>query len=934
VSRRRRDEEDEHLQYAEAAERQRKQKVSRGRKPAGMSLEDWQRELRRQYGREQNYTLENVGDHRLFSEFDVTNPDTERTYRVHIRGSEPGDNYCSCPDFASNNLGTCKHIEFTLATLERRRGAAKELRAGFQPEWSEVFLHYSARREVRFRPGSECPAELARVAAEFFDAEGVLLPDVHNRFEHFLRTAGELDTSCAATTTCSPSSPNCADAERRRQKVSEAFRAACGARRFAICSRSNCTTTRKKGCSSRRGPAAACSATRWGWASRSRHRRRRGDGPPLWRRARAHRLPHFLKHQWNARSSAAATVPCRSSTAAAPARAPVRRTELLQDHQLRYRLSRPRPHPGLEPDLVLLDEAQRIKNWDTRTARCVKRIQSPYALVLTGTPLENRLEELISIVQFVDPFRLGPTYKLLHDHQERDEFGKVVGYHDLDKIGKTLEPILLRRHKTDVLDQLPERLDTNLFVPMTDLQRRLHDESKDVIARIVNKWKIYGFLSESDQRKLMIALQRMRMSCDSAYLVDHTHDVGPKADEAITLLEEMLEDEGVKVVIFSQWLRMHELLVRRIKKRGWGHVLFHGGVPSGKRKDLIDRFCEDPECRLFLSTDSGGTGLNLQHASVVINMDLPWNPAVLEQRIGRVHRLGQVHPVRVVNFVAQGTIEEGMLSVIKFKKSLFAGVLDGGEKDVFLGGTKLNRFMETVEKVSSAIPEATLEDAEAAIGAEIHPDEEPQPRRGRSGRRGGRGAGSPYAAPAPMPAPAAGGATVPAADPWGSLLQAGLGLLQQLAGATRSGNGQTAGQPAAGNGAPSVIRRDESHRRDVSAAADTVAGGARTGRPGVGVAVAELAAGVRRHRRIRSASGVALTQPRSPNHSRSIHVTLTPRCPARRGHARRSGGSRGRRGGKVSFSWSKPSRCRIVACKSWTWTRFSTAWKPNSSVAP
>src|SRR5206468_5458043 len=133
-----------------------------------------------------------------------------------------------------------------------------------------------------------------------------------------------------------------------------------------------------------------------------------------------------------------------------------------------------------------------------------------------------------------------------------------------------------------------------------------------------------------------------------------------------------------------------------------------------KRKDLIDRFRDDPKCRAFLSTDAGGVGLNLQHASVVLNMDLPWNPAVPEQRIGRVHRLGQKHPVRVVNFVAQGTIEEGMLSVIKFKKSLFAGVLDGGEKDVFLGGTKLGRFMETVEKVSSAIPEATLEEAEAA----------------------------------------------------------------------------------------------------------------------------------------------------------------------------------------------------------------------------
>ena len=117
---------------------------------------------------------------------------------------------------------------------------------------------------------------------------------------------------------------------------------------------------------------------------------------------------------------------------------------------------------------MILDEAQRIKNWNTRTARSVKRIASPYALVLTGTPLENRLEELISIVQFVDRFRLGPTFRLLHEHQVRDDVGKVIGYRNLDRIGQTLgaDPACAGK-RTQVLDQLPERIDNNIFVPMT-----------------------------------------------------------------------------------------------------------------------------------------------------------------------------------------------------------------------------------------------------------------------------------------------------------------------------------------------------------------------------------------------------------------------------------------------------------------------------------
>ncbi len=261
----------------------------------------------------------------------------------------------------------------------------------------------------------------------------------------------------------------------------------------------------------------------------------------------------------------------------------------------------------------------------------------------------------------------------------------------------------------------------------------------------------------------------MRMSCDSSYLIDKKNDEGGKADEAAELLDEVFEQPDAKAVVFSQWLGMHELLRRRIEGRKWDHVLFHGGVPSPKRKGLVDHFREDPACRAFLSTDAGGVGLNLQHASVVLNMDLPWNPAVLEQRIGRVHRLGQTQPVRVVNFVAQGTIEEGMLSVLRFKKSLFAGVLDGGETEVFLGGSRLNKFMETVESTTKAIPEAMAEDAapEPAIQTAPAPEDETP-------------------------------AVTPPADPWAGLLQTGMALLQQFA-----------ARPTAGGGLASLVKRDE-----------------------------------------------------------------------------------------------------------------------------
>jgi superfamily II DNA/RNA helicase len=373
-----------------------------------------------------------------------------------------------------------------------------------------------------------------------------------------------------------------------------------------------------------------------------------------------------------------------------------------------------------------------------------------------------------------------------------DDSGRVVGYRNLDSIGRTLAPVLIRRTKNEVLKELPQRIERLLVLPMTDPQMVIHVENQETVARIVARWRKHGFLSEADQRRLTIALQYMRMSCDSTYLVDQQTDFGVKADECAALLDEMLEERGAKVVIFSQWVRMHELLAGRLSKRERGFVLFHGGVPGPQRKDLIARFREDDDCRVFLSTDSGGVGLNLQHASAVFNMDLPWNPAVLEQRIGRVHRLGQQRPVQVVNFVSENTIEHGMLNVLKFKKSLFAGVLEGGETEIFLGGTRLKTFMDSVQQVTASVPPTQ------AIPLPQIDQEQLPPEPSRPDRRtptDGQARPSPEATPTP-----------PQAQVWADLISAGRSLLDGIARAVLP----PSEGPATARASGASIERDES----------------------------------------------------------------------------------------------------------------------------
>ena len=683
-------------------------KISCLRKPEEMTLQQWQIALRKEFGVKQNFRLKNIGDEPIFSEFTVVNPQTRREYRVAIRGQNCGDNFCSCPDFALNTLGTCKHIEFTLAKLRAKRIGKKALAQVFYPAYSEVYVRYGAKREVVFKPGTECPSFLRKLAGRYFDNTGVLLPEAYLKFEDFLKSARSFkhDLRCYEDTVAF-----IAEVRDRRilaKRIDNLYGDGIKSRSFGNLLKVSLYPYQRQG---------ALFAAK---AGRSLLADDMGLGKTIQAIAAVEILskavgvervliisPTSLKHQW------------KQEIGKFSLRDAVVVEGLLAQRMMRYASDSFYKITNYDvvfrdrdlirrwnPDVIILDEAQRIKNWKTRTAKSVKLLESKYAIVLTGTPLENRLEELHSIVEFVDRFRLGPMFNFLAQHQHLDEHGKVVGYKDLAKISKTLEPVLLRRSKTEVLKELPERLEKNYFVPMTAQQMQYHEENRETVARIVAKWRRFGFLTEADQRVLMISLQNMRMSCNSTYLLDKKTDFGVKADEVMIVLDEVFETPEAKVVIFSQWLRTHELLVRRLDAANLRHILFHGGIPGVQRKKVIQQFKEDDRCRAFLSTDAGGVGLNLQNASAVINMDLPWNPAVLEQRIGRVHRLGQHRPVRVVNFVAQGTIEHGMLSLLSFKKSLFAGILEDGQDEVFLGGSRLKRFMDSVEKVTGGIPAA------------------------------------------------------------------------------------------------------------------------------------------------------------------------------------------------------------------------------------
>ena len=689
--------------------------VSPTHKPDGLGLEDWQRLLRKQYGEQQDFHLENRGDHPIFSEFILTNQQSRKTYRIAIRGGRPGDNYCSCPDFRINELGTCKHIAFTLRRLMTVRGAKRMFAQGYTPPFSEIFLTYGLKKEVRFRAGKGAPPELDSLAREFFGGDGILRESHVLDFPRFLSRIPRNDgheVRCYDDVLAYIGEHQ--DREHRRRIIEDHLGGGIDSPIMKTILKTDLYPYQKAG---------ALFAAQAG-------RCLIGDDMGLGKTIEAlaaselmARLFHIgkvlvvsptsLKYQWKGEIEKFTD---RNATVIEGLNR--ERRALYQDNAFYKLVNYELVWRDMElirqwaPDLIILDEAQRIKNWKTRTAKYIKQLESPFAMVLTGTPIENRIEELHSIMEFVDRDHFGPLYRFLHTHRILDEGGKVVGYRHLESVRQSLESVMIRRKKQDVLTQLPDRTDKHFFVPMTREQREIHDENYDIVVRLVAKWRRYRFLSEADHRRMQIALSMMRMAADNTYLVDKKTNHGPKIEELAILLREMVLEGGEKVVIFSQWLRMTELVERVLQENGIAYVHLNGMVPSKDRKELMRRFREDPTCMVFLSTDAGGLGLNLQSGSVVINMDIPWNPAILEQRIGRVHRLGQRRPVRVVNFVTRASIEERILDLLKFKKALFAGALDeGGEDVVMIGESQMKKFMQTLEAVADGLekPDPSVE---------------------------------------------------------------------------------------------------------------------------------------------------------------------------------------------------------------------------------
>ena len=641
-----------------------------------------------------------------WTDYLVTSMLSGKTYRVALRGTERGDSYCTCPDFRSNTLGTCKHVLHALKKV-RRRFSSDDFRKKPRQSETTVFLKYGTELALRLGAPTRAKSATREVIGPLRDTD---IGDVND----LLKRIGRLE-GMGEPVVVYPDAEEYIQQALFRQRISklvaeiQADPAKHPLRKQLL--KVELLPHQIEGIAFAVGAGRAVLADDMGLGKTIQGV---GVAELLAQNVGIARVlvicPTSLKAQWRNEIHRFSDRTCQLVMGNAEARADQYNTgeffticnyeQVLRDITL---------IESAKWDLIILDEGQRIKNWEAQTTRIVKSLQSRFALVLTGTPLENRLDELYSVVQFVDGRHLGPGFRFFNRYRIVDDKGKVLGYQHLDELREKLKPILLRRTRDQVIKDLPPRNTEIVRIPPTEEQRLLHATHARIVASITRK----HFISEMDLLRLRQALMMCRMAADSTFLVEkQAPGYSSKLEYLDELFEQLFVEGDHKAVVFSEWTRMLNLIELLLKKRGIPFVRLEGKVPQKKRQQLVNEFQLNPDCRVFLSTNAGSTGLNLQAADTVINVDLPWNPAVLEQRIARAHRMGQKKPVNVFILVTEATLEEQLLTTIGQKKELALAALDYEsevtEVDLQSG---MDELKSRLEVLLGAVPEAPIDES-------------------------------------------------------------------------------------------------------------------------------------------------------------------------------------------------------------------------------
>lgn len=333
---------------------------------------------------------------------------------------------------------------------------------------------------------------------------------------------------------------------------------------------------------------------------------------------------------------------------------------------------------NIEFDTCIIDEAQNIKNIQAGSTKALKLIRAKTKFALTGTPIENSLLELYSIFDFLMPGYFSTPAKF------NDRFQKPIVRDNSQEAFATLNmavaPFILRRKKSDVAKDLPDKIDKKIMIDLTNEQKKVYHAHLELAKKeIQEEMDANGF--NKSQIKILSILTRLRQICiEPSLFIEGYNGGSSKIDAVLDFLSSAI-DAGHKILLFSQFTSALHILESKFHEKGISYYYIDGGTKSKNRLEMVNAFNEDDTNVFLISLKAGGTGLNLTGADIVIHLDFWWNPAVENQATDRAHRIGQRKVVEVVKFVCQGTIEERVLELQERKKKISDGILEQENRD-------------------------------------------------------------------------------------------------------------------------------------------------------------------------------------------------------------------------------------------------------------
>ena len=663
-------------------------------------------EERSERARTEKMKLKSMNKNELWTDYIVTNNSSGKSYRVALRGWGRGESYCSCPDYRKNTLGTCKHILYTLDKVKKRFNKSVRETPNKVKDIC-VYVQHGEELELKLLIPEGINSQVMRLLRPL---KGKSVKDVKDMLKR-IRAIEGLGCEVTIYPDAEEYINNALYLDRIRAKVGEIHRDPKNHPLRKTLLKAELLPYQLDGIAFAVGAGRAVIADDMGLGKTIQGI---GVAELLSQDINISRVlvvcPASVKSQWRLEIKRFSDRSCQLVMGSAQERvaqydSPYFFTICNYEQVLRDIMAIEKT----KWDLIILDEGQRIKNWEAKTSQTVKALKSPFALVLSGTPLENRLEELFSVVEFIDGRRLGPAFRFLNRHRVTNERGRVLGYKNLDELRERLKPVLLRRTRKKIMKELPPRTTNIRRIPPTEEQLSLHNSQKKIISRIISK----RYFTEMDFLRLQKALLICRMAANSTFLVDkQPPGYSSKLAEFEILIDQLMDEEDRKIILFSEWTTMLNLIEPILEKRNLNYVRLDGSVPQKKRQGLVHQFQKDSNCKLFITTNAGSTGLNLQAANTVINVDLPWNPAVLEQRISRAHRMGQKRPVQVFLLVTEDTLEESLLGTLSAKHELALAALDPDTEVTEVNlSSGIDELKKRLEVLLGTKPEAPMDES-------------------------------------------------------------------------------------------------------------------------------------------------------------------------------------------------------------------------------